>query len=217
MITILIIIVISAYVIWFTQDTLNSVKPLSRRVSDQLQRLWSEAHKGMRERRYIHAEKALLAILRFDQKNAAAYNRLGILYTRQKEYKDAIHCFEVAKSIEPNASSLHNLGLIYYETGNYEMAERAFSEALTLEDNLAARHIAYAKVLEKLGKNKKMLHSLEKAADVEPNPQTYTLLMDAYTNNGNEEEAAEIQQKIDTLIVHSSRARRIKQPRKAIM
>lgn len=218
MLTLLLLVILSAYAIWFTNDYLNSVKPLSRRVSVQLQRLWSEAHKGIRERRYIHAEKALLAILRFDQKNAAAYNRLGILYTRQKEYKDAIHCFEIAKSIEPNASSLHNLGLIYYETGNYPMAERAFAEALEMEDTLAARHIAYAKVLEKLGKTKRMLLSLEKAVELEPNPQTYTLLMDAYMHNGNEKEAEEIRLKLNKLIMPNSRnKRRIRQPRRAIM
>src|SRR5262245_5333265 len=91
---------------------------LPRRVSDKLGKLWDIAHHGMRENRFLRAEKALLTILKIDQKNAAAYNRLGILYAKQKEYKDAIDCFEIASSIEPTASSLHNLGLIYYETEN---------------------------------------------------------------------------------------------------
>ncbi len=45
-------------------------------------------------------EKALLTILKIDEKNAAAYNRLGILYAKQKEFRDAIDCFEIASSIE---------------------------------------------------------------------------------------------------------------------
>src|SRR3546814_15151262 len=76
----------------------------------------------MRENRFLRAEKALLTILKIDERNAAAYNRLGILYAKQKEYRDAIDCFEIASSIEPTASSLHNLGLIYYETENYDKA-----------------------------------------------------------------------------------------------
>ena len=86
---------------------------LPRRISDKLGKLWDIAHQGMRENRFLRAEKALLTILKIDEKNAAAYNRLGILYAKQKEYKDAIDCFEIASSIDPSASSLHNLGLIY--------------------------------------------------------------------------------------------------------
>ena len=85
-----------------------------RKLSDKVGKLWDIAHQGMRENRFLRAEKALLTILKIDQKNAAAYNRLGILYAKQKEYKDAIDCFEIASSLEPTASSLHNLGLIYY-------------------------------------------------------------------------------------------------------
>ena len=134
----------------------------------------------MRENRFLRAEKALLTILKIDEKNAAAYNRLGILYAKQNEYQDAIDCFEIASSIEARASSLHNLGLIYYETENYEKAAMAFEQALKLEDNLAARHVAYAKVQEKLGNDKLMFQELEKAVELEPNRETYTLLAKAY-------------------------------------
>src|SRR6185503_4562838 len=117
-------------------------------------------------------------------KNAAAYNRLGILYAKQREYKDAIDCFEIASSIEPSASSLHNLGLIYYETENYQKAATAFEQALKMEGNLAARHIAYAKVQEKLGNDKLMLQELDKAADLEPTRESLTLLHRAYQAQG---------------------------------
>ena len=36
----------------------------------------------------------------------------------------------------------------------------AFEQALKLEDNLAARHVAYAKVQEKLGNDKLMFQEL---------------------------------------------------------
>src|SRR5476649_2781769 len=144
-----------------------------RRLGDRLGKLWEIAHAGMRENRFLRAEKALLTILKIDEKNAAAYNRLGILYAKQREYKDAIDCFEIASSIEPSASSLHNLGLIYYETENYEKAAVAFEQALKLEGTLATRHVAYAKVQEKLGNPKLMIQELEKAAELEPNKETF--------------------------------------------
>src|SRR5882762_5123790 len=169
---------------------------VSRKVGDRLGKLWDIAHQGMRENRFLRAEKALLTILKIDEKNASAYNRLGILYAKQKEYRDAIDCFEIASSIESTASSLHNLGLIYYETENYEKAAIAFEQALKLEDNLAARHIAYAKVQERLGNHKLMIQELERAAELEPNKETYSLLHKAFVSRGMGAEADIIEDKL---------------------
>lgn len=189
---------------------------VSRKVGDRLGKLWDIAHQGMRENRFLRAEKALLTILKIDEKNAAAYNRLGILYAKQKEYRDAIDCFEIASSIEATASSLHNLGLIYYETENYEKAAVAFEQALKLEDALAARHVAYAKVQEKLGNDKLMFQELEKATDLEPNKETYTLLHKAYQDRGMEAEADQIADRIKKLKA-PARAKRILRPRRVVV
>lgn len=190
---------------------------VSRKVGDRMGKLWDIAHQSMRESRFLRAEKALLTILKIDEKNAAAYNRLGILYAKQKEYRDAIDCFEIASSIEASPSSLHNLGLIYYETENYEKAAIAFEQALKLEDNLAARHVAYAKVQEKLGNDKIMFHELERAAELEPNKETFTLLHKAYLGHGMEREADMIEQKIKKLIVPAGRPKRIVRPRRVVI
>src|SRR5882724_8356895 len=190
---------------------------VSRRVGDRLGKLWDIAHQGMRENRFLRAEKALLTILKIDEKNAAAYNRLGILYAKQREYKDAIDCFEIASSIEPGASSLHNLGLIYYETENYQKAATAFEQALRLEDNLAARHIAYAKVQEKLGNDKLMIHQLEKAAELEPNIESFLLLAKAYEAQGMTEEAAAANRNLDKLALPAGKPKRILRPKRVVI
>jgi len=190
---------------------------VSRRVGDRLGRLWDIAHQGMRENRFLRAEKALLTILKIDEKNAAAYNRLGILYAKQKEYRDAIDCFEIASSIEATASSLHNLGLIYYETENYEKAAVAFEQALKLEDGLAARHVAYAKVAEKLNNDKLMFSELEKAAELEPNRETLTLLHKAYESHGMEAEADIVADRLKKLITSTHKPKRAIRPRRVVV
>ena len=195
----------------------EELSPLPRKISDKLGNLWDIAHQGMRENRFLRAEKALLTILKIDERNAAAYNRLGILYAKQREYKDAIDCFEIASSIESTPSSLHNLGLIYYETENYEKAAIAFEQALKLEDGLAARHIAYAKVQEKLGNDKLMFQELERAAELEPNQETYTLLKKAYESNGMMAEADQISQKIKKSVTSSARPKRVLRPRRVVI
>ena len=190
---------------------------VSRSVGSRLGKLWDIAHQGMRENRFLRAEKALLTILKIDERNAAAYNRLGILYAKQKEYRDAIDCFEIASSIEATPSALHNLGLIYYETENYEKAAVAFEQALKLEDNLAARHVAYAKVQEKLGNVRVMFHELERAVELEPNRETYELQARAYRAHGRESEADLIEDKLKKMIVNPSKPKRIIRPRRVVI
>jgi tetratricopeptide (TPR) repeat protein len=194
----------------------DEIADTSRRLGDRLGKLWDIAHQGMRENRLLRAEKALLTILKIDARNAAAYNRLGILYAKQKEYRDAIDCFEIASSIDPSPSSLHNLGLIYYETENYENAATAFEQALKLEDGLAARHVAYAKVQEKLGNDKLMLQSLEKAAELEKNKETLTLLYKAYLDRGMQPEADMVEQRLRRMIVPAGKPKRMLRPRKVV-
>src|SRR5476651_567498 len=189
MVELLLVAIFGVLAFWNAKIHDDELAALSRGVGNRLGKLWDIAHQGMRENRFLRAEKALLTILKIDERNAAAYNRLGILYAKQKEYRDSIDCFEIASSIEATPSALHNLGLIYYETENYEKAAIAFEQAIKLEDNLAARHVAYAKVQEKLGNDKLMFQELEKSADLEPNRETYTLLYKAYMGHDMQAEA----------------------------
>jgi tetratricopeptide (TPR) repeat protein len=187
------------------------------RISDRLGKLWAVAHASINEKKYLRAEKALLTILRVDERNATAYNRLGILYAKQRAYDDAIECFEIAQSLEPSASSLHNVGLIYFETGKYDKAALAFEQALEMEYDLPARHIAYAKVQEKLGNDKKMVESLEEAVKIEPNPQSLSILADAYQRTGQEELAAKLREKLTRMIIPQDKPKKIQQPRRVVM
>ena len=222
------ILLIAAVAVWllFYRPSVDGTGDLPVKISEKLDQLWSIAQESLRENKYLRAEKALLTILRVDQKNATAYNRLGILYAKQRAYRDAIECFEIAQSIEPSASSLHNVGLIYFETGDYDKAALAFEQAIELEDDLAARYIAYAKTQEKLNNSKKMIHALEKAVELEPIPQTLTVLAEAYEKIGQLELAASLREKAARMLVPLStpaapktgRVQRTpKQPRKIIM
>lgn len=206
--------------IWilFDQQSTGTVgSDLPQRLSGKLDQLWDIAQQSLRERKYLRAEKALLTILRVDERNATAYNRLGILYAQQKAYEDAIECFEIAQSLEPSASSLHNVGLIYYETGNHEKAALAFEQAIEMEGDLAARHIAYAKVLESLGRTKKMIEALEQAVDLEPVPQTLTILADAYEQNGQAELAVGLRDKVAKMKAQQNTPPKITKPARRVI
>lgn len=218
MIAILILVALGVWALFNQPSTGEVNRDLPQKLSGKLDQLWDIARESLQERKYLRAEKALLTILRVDERNATAYNRLGILYAQQKAYEDAIECFEIAQSLEPNASSLHNVGLIYYETGNHEKAALAFEQAIEMEDDLATRHIAYAKVLESLGRTKKMIETLERAVELEPVPQTLTILADAYDQNGQTELAAELRDRVTKMKAEQNTPKRVARPvRRVIM
>ncbi len=217
MLGLLLIAALGAWVIWQRQTVDEAARDIPVKISEKLEALWTIAQESLREKKYLRAEKALLTILRVDERNAGAYNRLGILYAKQQAFKDAIECFEIAQSLEPSASSLHNVGLIYYETKNYEKAALAFEQALEMEESLAARHIAYAKVQEKLGHSKKMIAALERAVEIDPIPQTLTILADAYDRTGQTDLATDLRDKATKMLVPAGQPKQVRQPRKVVM
>ncbi len=153
----------------------------------QMKKLWTIAQDSMKERKPLRAEKALLTILKFDEKNAAAYNRLGILYAKEAKFDEAIECFEIAQSLDNNPSSLHNAGLIFLETGAYEKAAMAFEQALELEGGVPTRFIALAKSLEKLGRRKEAIDALESAYELDASTTTLRQILALYEASGDQE------------------------------
>ncbi len=214
----ILVVALGAWAIWRPESIEEAAADLPQKLSGKLDKLWDIAQESLRDRKYLRAEKALLTILRVDEKNATAYNRLGILYAKQQAFSDAIECFEIAQSLEPSASSLHNVGLIYYETAHYDKAALAFEQALSMEDDLAARHIAYAKVQEKLGHNNRMIESLERAVEIEPSVQSYHILADAYSRIGEGDKATELRERIQKAIASKNPPQKqVHQVRKVVM
>lgn len=217
MIALLLLVALGVLALYQKQTIAEVATGLPSKISEKLDQLWTIAQESLQDNKYLRAEKALLTILRVDERNASAYNRLGILYVKQQQYKDAIECFEIAQSLEPSASSLHNVGLIYYETGDYEKAALAFEQALEMDSELASRYIAYAKVQEKLGNDKKMIEALERAIEIDEIPQTLNILADAYERTGQNDLAAQLREKSTKLLTAQAPARRIRQPRRVVM
>ena len=178
--------------------------PRSARYDMQMKKLWSAAQDSMRDHKPLRAEKALLTILKFDEKNAAAYNRLGILYAKEQKFDEAIECFEIAQSLDNNPSSLHNVGLIYLETGAFEKAAMAFEQAIELEDNIPARYIALAKAREKLGQTKAAVDALENAYALDHSTSTLRQILAIYELSGDAEALADITARIEAQIAESN-------------
>ena len=210
MIAVFAILVFTVYLVFFFPDEPRKKKeePKSPKYTAQMKKLWQIAQTSMKERKPFRAEKALLTILKFDEKNAAAYNRLGILYAKGQRYDEAVECFEIAQSLDNNPASIHNAGLIYLETGAYEKAEMAFLQAIELEGDVPARYIALAKAEEKLGNYKKAVEALENAYELDPNVSTLRQILAIYETNGDVEAATALTARIEEQITKDNAAKR---------
>lgn len=181
--------------------------PRSARYYMQMKKLWSAAQTSMRDHKPLRAEKALLTILKFDEKNAAAYNRLGILYAKEQKFDEAIECFEIAQSLDNNPSSLHNVGLIYLETGAYEKAVMAFEQAIELENDVPARFIALAKARERLGQIKGAVDALESAYELDHSTNTLRQILAIHEATGDTEALADTTARIEAQIAENAMAK----------
>jgi tetratricopeptide (TPR) repeat protein len=207
------LVVIGLYVI-FKQPLVDKSREIKQKYSSQLDKLWAIQNDAIKKKNYQRAEKALLMVLRVDERNAVAYNRLGMLFAKQQDYEDAIECFEIAQSLAPSASSFHNVGLVYMEVGDYEKAAIAMEQAMKLEENSAFRHISYAQVLEKLGNRKLMIEELEKAVELEPTPQVLRILASVYDEEDRQKLAGSLRSRATLLDKSPKNRKTITQPNK---
>ena len=78
MIAIFAILIFVVYLSFFfpVEEKVKEKEERSPKYTAQMRKLWQVAQTSMKERKPFRAEKALLTILKFDEKNAAAYNRL---------------------------------------------------------------------------------------------------------------------------------------------
>lgn len=210
MIAVFVIFVFVVYLVFFfpLEVKEKEVEEKSPKYTAQMKKLWQIAQTSMKERKPFRAEKALLTILKFDEKNAAAYNRLGILYAKGKKYDEAMECFEIAQSLDNNPASIHNVGLICLETGAYEKAAMAFKQAIELEGDVPARYIALAKAEEKMGNTKKAIAALENAYELDPKVTTLRQILAIYEAAGDIEAATMTAARVEEQIIRDSEVKK---------
>ena len=211
------ILIFTVYLVFFfpVEPRVKKEEEKSPKYAAQMKKLWQIAQTSMKERKPFRAEKALLTILKFDEKNAAAYNRLGILYAKGQKYDEAVECFEIAQSLDSNPASIHNVGLIYLETGAYEKAAMAFEQAIAMEGDVPARYIALAKAEEKLGRAKKAVEALENAYELDPKVTTLRQILAIYEAAEDTEAATATTARIEAQIAkdNATKARKVETKR----
>ena len=66
----LFVVAVGIFTLWYTQSPNEATRDLPQRLSAKLDKLWEIAQESLKSQRYLRAEKALLTILRIDERNA---------------------------------------------------------------------------------------------------------------------------------------------------
>src|SRR5207249_663489 len=109
---------------------------------------------------------------------APAYNNLGSLYLRQREYKKAAAVLEKGLKIDPKMSSASALlGMALYEMGDYAAAGRNLESALRGNPEDSNAELFLANDLIKLGDFERAAEHLRQLSQRQPeNPEVWYLL-----------------------------------------
>jgi tetratricopeptide (TPR) repeat protein len=111
----------------------------------RVQELYSEAKSAEARGDLAGATASYESLLKTAPRLAAAYNNLGALYLRQREYKKAAEILEKGLKLDPQMSSATALlGIARYEMGDYPGARRNLEVALRAnpKDNNAELYLA---------------------------------------------------------------------------
>lgn len=93
------------------------------------------------------AEQIYLHLAAGQPRNPKFYNRLGVIYLRQKNYRDARQAFETAVKIDPTvASRFYNLAVAWLELGNKKQARQVLKSAV----RLSPENKKYQKMLDEI-------------------------------------------------------------------
>ena len=93
-----------------------------------------EAQELLSQGRVEEAKLKIQEQLQQNPKSVEGYNMLGILYTGQKDYENALNAFQQALKLKPNSVRTRiNLGNIYIAQEKLGSAEKEFRETLRIE------------------------------------------------------------------------------------
>ena len=193
------IVIMAAILLWRTlrdSQTAPTAALAPRRPSAQLTAAVTYADRLFADKKWLGAEKAYLNVLKLDHNNLTAYSHLGIIYSTQKNHRDAIECFQIAVRLKPTASTHQNLAMAYYENHNYIKSVSAFDKAIMFEPSVS-RYVGLSKAYRKISNTDRVIASLEQAYALDAGPRVRELLVTAYHDGGRTNEAKALEQTPD--------------------
>ena len=144
----------------------------------RVSRLYNEAKKEQARGDLAGAAASYEALLQIAPRLAPAYNNLGSLYVRQREYRKAANVLEKGLRVDPKMSSASALlGIALYELGDYAAAKRNLESALRADPKDTNAELLLANGLIKLGEFQSAADHLRRLSERLPEDQEVWYLL----------------------------------------
>ena len=144
----------------------------------QVQKLYGEAKAAEARGDFASAAERYESLLQIAPRLAPAYNNLGSLYLRQREYKKAAGVLEKGLKLDPKMSSASALlGIALYELADYPGAERSLESALRANPKDNNAELFLANDLIKLGEFQRAADHLRQLSGRQPENQEVLYLL----------------------------------------
>ena len=144
----------------------------------RVQQLYTEAKSAEAQGNLAAASQKYESLLQIAPRLAPAYNNLGALYLRQREYQKAAAVLEKGLKVDPKMSSANALlGVSLYEMGDYAAARAKLEAALRANPKDDNAELFLANNLLKLGDLDSAAFHLRQLSQRQPkNPEIWYLL-----------------------------------------
>ncbi len=117
-------------------------------------------------------------------KDAEAHANLGVVFQKQKRYKEALTEYQTAESLNPsNLNTKINIATLYQEQKRYDLAVSAYDNILKIQPYNVKVLIYKAECLKELKRNDDAINLYKAALKIEPNnAQVKTEMFDLLKN-----------------------------------
>lgn len=147
------------------------------RTADEEQALRTLLQDGLNAaeaRDWNNAEKKLIAAIRLDERNVAAYRALAGAYFAQDQFEEAKQTYRFVLYLDPrDESTLLRLAEIAEHEGKLDAAVEHYQQAVLINDHVAARFAKLTDLLTQLKQPETALEAIQQAVILEPQNPKY--------------------------------------------
>ena len=127
------------------------------------------------------AIKLYKKVIEINQNYPKAYNNLGLIFIRLKDYQKAKDCLKKAIEVDPkNIDAINNLGGTFHLLEDYEGAKNCYKKAIEINPYDALAYNNLGVVFKELGKNLKAIDYFKTTKRIDPNFDCEVSFAEAY-------------------------------------
>lgn len=157
-------------------------------------------------------EGKYIEILRLDEKNTTAYERLGGLYAENEQNKEARQVYEFLIKLGGESAEVYmNLANIAWEEDNLDEAKSYYFKALSLDGTLVSARVNLGLIFSQLGDKESAEQQFRAALELEPkNPRYLDLVIESSIKVGDKELANQALKNLEAVNPENKKIKELK-------